>query len=62
MCICMFQLHLPLPQDASGEVASSPPVRVELAAAAVAAALLQTIPPALQAAVRLQPGATDPAA
>ena len=38
------------PQDASGEVSSSPPVRVEVAAAAVAAALLQTIPPTLQAA------------
>ena len=38
------------PQDASGEAASSPPVRVEVAAAAVAAALLRTIPPTLQAA------------
>ena len=38
------------PQDASGEVSSSPPVRVEVVAAAVAAALLQTIPPTLQAA------------
>ena len=37
------------PQDASGEVSSSPPVRVEVVAAAVAAALLQTIPPTLQA-------------